>query len=183
MRDFLLESPVLLGVSGMLVSGTILFFWTQTGHKAALYSGGIVAAVTAVLMTISVQIETDRERIEKILNQVADALERGDYEKVYGYIHPNAAQASRRARSELPNYRFTDARVTRIKSITVNRSSTPPTALAEFHVMVAGDMNGHPFKLPRFIKVYFMDRNGTWLVRDYEHFDAATGFRNTPLGR
>ena len=81
-------------------------------------------------------------------------------------------------KQELPNYQFEEARVTTVKEISVNLETTPPTAIAEFNVAVSISNNGARIPVRRFVKVYFMKKDGKWMVRDYEHFDAAAGFSN-----
>ena len=181
MQELLFEQPLIIGVGGCALVGMAVFFWLQSAHKAALFSAIGMGVVTLILVFVGIQIQTDRERIRVILDEVAGALKINDRERVYGYIHPNAVEGVQRARDELPRYEFSEARVTRVKEIVVNKSTSPHTAIAEFNVFVELSVQGQNFKVPRFVKVYFMQRDGEWLVRDYEHYEPTMGFKNTPL--
>ncbi|QDV24329.1 hypothetical protein [Aureliella helgolandensis] len=177
MYSFLYESPVLLTVCGLTLVVLAALFWTQTGNRPTLYAAGLLAALTLILLLISLQVVTPREEIKGILDEVAAALESNDREKVYSYIHPNAQPTVQQARTELPNYEFQRARVTRIKLISVNPSTQPRSAIAEFNVVVNLSTQGQQINVPRFIKVYFMENNGRWLVTDYEHHSPMQGFQ------
>jgi uncharacterized protein (DUF1778 family) len=175
--QFVLESPFVVGIGGLCAAGLAGFFWTQTGHRAAAWTALALVLLTLGLMVLGWQVETDQERITRLLNEVAAALQRNDREFVLSHIHPQAAATVQRARAELPRYDFTQARVTRIKAITVDNSRRPETAVAEFNVIVALTFEGFSGQVPRFVKLYLSKYNGRWLVRDYEHADPTAGFR------
>lgn len=179
MESYLYESPLVVGIAGCAMAIVAGLFWTQTGDKIALYSAIGLAAITVLLVGVNVQVQTDREKIRVIMDEVADAVRKNDHDKVFTYMHPNSIEGLRRAKAELPGFEFSQARITRVKSIDVNPDTTPPTAIAEFNVFVEVKMSGQNFKVPRFVRAYFMDRDGKWLVKDYEHFEPTAGFRNT----
>jgi hypothetical protein len=173
----ILESPIAIGIGGLCAAGLAGFFWTQTGHKAAAWIAIVLLILTLGLIAVSVQVETEQEKITHLLHDVAGALQRNDREYVLSHIHPHAAATVQQAKSELPHYNFTEARVTRIKSITVDDSRKPETAVAEFNVVVALTFEGFSGKVPRFVKLYLTKQDGRWLVRDYEHAEPTAGFR------
>jgi hypothetical protein len=175
--QFVLESPIIIGICGLCAAGLAGFFWTQSGHKAAVWIAIVLLILTLGLIALSVQIETDQEKITHMLHDVAGALQRNDRDYVLSHIHPNASATVQRAKSELPRYNFTEARVTRIKAITIDDLSKPVTAVAEFNVFVALAVDGYSGQAPRFVKIYLAKKDGRWLVRDYEHDDAISGFR------
>ena len=180
MKELLLESPVIVGIGGLVLAVLAGLLWTQTGRKAALATAVVIALATIGLVAVGMQIQTDRETITETLHDVAAALQRNDYQAVFNVMHPSAAAAVARARAELPNYTFTVARVTHIKSIVVDASRKPETAIAEFNVRVELTTQGQKFIVPRFVKVYFSKQDDRWLVRDYEHHEPTAGFRDQP---
>jgi hypothetical protein len=175
--QLVLESPIAIGIGGLCAAGLAGFLWTQSGHKAAGWIAIILLILTLGLIALSIQIETDQERITHMLHDVAGALQRNDHEYVLGHIHPQAAVTVQRAKTELPHYQFSEARVTRIKSITVDDSRKPETAVAEFNVVVSLTFDGFSGPVPRFVKLYLSKQDGRWLVRDYEHAEPTAGFR------
>ena len=177
--QLLLESPIVLAICGLGAAGLAAFFWTQTGNKAAAWIAIAIVLLTFGLVVLSVQIETDEEKITYMLHDVASALQRNDHDYVVSHIHPSAATTAQRAKSELPKYKFSEARVTRIKSITVDGSRKPETAVAEFNVIVALTTDGYTGQIPRFVKLYLTKEENRWLVRDYEHEEPTAGFRNS----
>lgn len=175
MQQFFLESPVALSLSGFFIALATVFWWTQTGARIAAISAAMVTLVTAILVLVSLRIETDREQIRQTIDQVAQALEANDFPRVFSYIHPGATEGVARAKEELPSYRFLDARLTRLRSIEVNRRASPAAAVAEFNVAVEIERAGQRVPIRRFVKVYFAQQAERWLVRDYEHFDPLAG--------
>ena len=184
MQALLLENPLVPLIVGLCVAAIAIVIWTQVDQRQiqrfSIATAIVTLLVTVLLVVISLQVETDREEIESTLHRVADALQRNDFETVYTYIHPNAAEGLQHAKAELPRFKFSDARVTRIKDIIVNYDTQPKTAIAEFNVVVDISFEQYSGRAPRFVRAYFMERDGRWLVRDYEHFEASAGFRNLP---
>ncbi|MCA9132734.1 MAG: hypothetical protein KDA45_06255 [Planctomycetales bacterium] len=180
MQGFFLESPWMLGICGVVLFAAAVLVWTQTGMRAALFAALAVAALSLGLLFVSLRVQTDRELIAQTIDDAAHALKQNNWERVASFIDPGATEVVTRAKNELPQYQFSEARVTRIKSIAVNSHTRPPTAVAEFNVFVALERQGQEFKVPRFVKIYFMQKGGRWLVRDYEHFEPTAGFRDTP---
>jgi divalent metal cation (Fe/Co/Zn/Cd) transporter len=181
MQEFFLESPYLLAASGLVVVLASLVFWTQTGQRTGIYVAVITSAITVALVLVNLQVETNREQILRTIDEVAAALRTNDFERVYSYIHPGAAAGVMHAKSELPKYRFSEARRTRLNSIEINRAASPVSAIAEFNVLVGIEAEGQKFRVPRFVRVYFVQQGDRWLVRDYEHFEPTAGFRNADI--
>lgn len=177
MQQFLFESPLWIIVCGLFVVLVAGLLWTQTGARAAGLAALAAFILTVILVAVAVRVETDREKIHRTINEVAEAVEGNDLKRVTSFIHPHAVEGVARAKQELPQYTFREARMTRLKSILINRGSVPPTAIAEFNVIVDLEIGGQHARIPRFVKAYFVEDQGHWLVRDYEHFDVGVGFR------
>ena len=177
MLDLLYESPVIVAMVGTALTGLLVFFWIQSAKRAVLVAAMLCGLLSVGMVVMSVNVVTDRERILLILDEVADALEENNHEVVFGYIHPNAVAAVQRARSELPAYAFSEARVTRVRELSVNKGTVPPTAMVEFTVVVNVALQGMQYRGPRLIRIYMMQSDGRWLVRDYQHTaPTAAGF-------
>ncbi len=177
MDEFLLEMPWTLGICGALSVLLTAVVWTQTGARAVAWSALGLAALTTILVIISLQIKTDREQIRQTIDEVAAALQANNFDKALSYMHPSAVEGLRHASGELKALKFNEARVTRIKSISVQRRNATPTALAEFNVAVGLEAQGQRANVRRFVKVYFLLHNNRWLVKDYEHSEPTAGFR------
>lgn len=171
MVEFLLENPLWIGLLGLMATIAAAVVWLQTGARLAAIGAGSLALLTMALVFTSLRVETPREQIRRTIYEVAEALSRNDVPKVISYIHPGALPAVVKAKGELPNYQFTEARVTRLRTIEVDQRANPPAAVAEFNVAVEIAAEGQNIPIRRLVKVYFGLSAGRWLVRDYEHFD------------
>lgn len=178
MAELLFESPFTIGITGLAFVLIALITWINGGFKWALYVAIGLAVLTAILVVINITVKTDRELITAELHDVAEAVQHNDLAKVLTYIHPSAVEGVLRVKAELPHYRFSEVRITGIKSVQVNRRSQPPSAIAEFNVAVSLRGNGSQASgIRRFVRCFFLQREGRWLVNDYQHFDVSAGFR------
>ena len=179
MAELFLESPLSIGVIGVILVLVSALVWTNTGAKPAIYIAVAFLLLTIILVMVGINVQTHREKIETVLSEVAQAVEDNDLQKVLSYVHPEAADSLARAKSEFPNYKFTEARITGVKSINVDQRTSPMSAVAEFHVAVSVTGNGNQANgIRRFVRCYFLNRNGRWLVQNYEHFEPTAGFRD-----
>lgn len=171
MVEFLFENPTWIGLLGLMATIAAGVVWLQTGARLAAIGAGSLALISLVLVITSLRVETPREQIRRTIYEVAEALSQNDVPKVISYIHPGALPAVVKAKGELPNYQFTEARVNRLRSIEVDQRPNPPVAIAEFNVAIEIATEGQKIPIRRLVKVYFGLSAGRWLVRDYEHFD------------
>lgn len=178
MSQLFLESPVTIGVVGLIFTLMALITWMKGGYKGALVVALIAVILTILLIALSINVKTDREQIQQTLTDVAAAVQQNDVAKVLTYVHPSATAGVTRVKSELPSFRFTEARITGVKSITVDKTSTPQSAIAEFNVAVSVASQGTTASgIRRFVRCYFLHRDGKWLVNDYQHYEVSAGFR------
>lgn len=169
MTELFFESPVTLGVLGAVLAIMALVVWIKGGFSAALYTALGLILLTIALVLLSIRVQTDREAITTVLDDVAAAVQRNDLPAVLVHILPSAATSVRQAKTEFPNYHFTEARITGIKGIEVDRSRQ--SAIAEFYVAISLDANGNQVDgVRRFVRTYFVKHDGRWLVNNYEHF-------------
>jgi hypothetical protein len=182
MTELFFESPVTLAVTGIVFVVMALIVWIKAGYSAALYTAIGLVIATIALVLLSLQIQTDREAVQSVLDNIASAVQRNDISEVLSYIHPSATEGVRKAESEFPNYHFTEARITGIKSIEVDNRTQPPSAIAEFYVAVSASANGMQANgIRRFVRTYFVKRDGKWLVHDYQHFDVGQSLKNPDI--
>lgn len=177
MESVLFESPVWLGMVGFACAGVAGYFWSQTGSRPALVTAVVLAVLTTIAVMVNIAVDTDRETISKLLDSAAAKVQANDHDAVLAYLHPAAGDAVQRAKAEMSRLEFTEARVTRIKDISVNWDNSPPTALAEFNVVAKVSTQGFAGTVPRFVKLYFHYKDDRWLVVDYEHSAASDGFK------
>jgi len=176
--NFLFESPMYVGLSGLFVIVISTVAWFNTANKYAAWSAGGATLLTLVMLMIENYVVTYREEIELRLDEVAEHLQNNRVEEVIAAIHPAAQNSIQSARSELPKYRFSEARVTTIRTIDVDSKIKRPRAVAEFNVFVALTVDGQSYRVPRFITLTLYRENDKWFVFDYSHSEPTTGMRN-----
>ncbi len=123
----------------------------------------------------------DREQIDDVMHAVAAAVERNDLNGVLEHVYAASGAGIQHAKSEFPTYKFTSARITRVKSIEVDPHMNPPSAISEIFVSVSVSGRGVEVRnYPRFVRVYLLREGERWRVSDYEHFSVSDGFRGLP---
>jgi hypothetical protein len=88
LRHLLLENPLTPCIVLGLIAVVAGFFWSRTASRRAL---GVVLAcclATAVIVTVSWLVETDRERVVAALQRMSAAATRCDAEAFIGEISP-----------------------------------------------------------------------------------------------
>jgi hypothetical protein len=174
--NWLFEQPliiVFLGVAATLVLGAL---WSATGRKELLIAAGVALVLMAAGLVTEKMIVTDREAIRATLQEIARDVRTNDHQALLQHIDASAPALKQKAKSELPNYKFSECRITRVNLIDVDASAEPRSAIAEFNVVATGTFRYEGTELtdsvPRWIKLQFVKGNdGLWRVVHYEHDD------------
>lgn len=174
MEAMLAEQPLLVSLMlGALAVG-LFYGWLQTGKKEAAIAGLVFALLIPVAWIVASRWETDREQIESLIYEIADAVERNDHEAAVKAI--GDPQTKAQARQELQNWTFELAQVNRISSIDVIQGTSP--LQAEVNMSVKVNVTGRGVRsrrVPRRLLLKFENRNGDWFVTDYRHMPIAGG--------
>ena len=179
MIQLIAESPLIVAMMlGVLAAG-LLYGWLQTGRKPLVISGVLIACLIPVLWIVAENWVTDREQIEQLIFQTADAVEANDHDRAVAVIGDDATR--RQALAELPNWVFSQADVGSIRSIRIIENTQPLQADVDMIVKVElsskrGAMQNMRF--PRRLMLTLEKRgtssdavNGGWVVTKYQHLD------------
>lgn len=174
----LAEQPVLLSVLLGAVGAACLYAWLQTAQRAMMIAGIIFFALIPVGWYVSEQWVTDREQILQIVHDTAAAANSNDFDAIYKLIDPSQAETLRMAKSELPNYQFSEARVGQIRSLRFTQGAMPPEAIVDLVASVvvtnrSGTISEQ--KVSRRVVLRFRKRGDRWLVSDYTHLPPIGG--------
>ncbi|TWU60123.1 hypothetical protein Poly51_03970 [Rubripirellula tenax] len=176
MPSLLAEQPWIVSLMLGMLGGGLLFGWLQTGKKAAAVMGIIALALIPVAFLVASKWETDREQIERVIYETADAVEKNDFERAYRIIGDEKAEAM--ARLELPQFEFTMARVNKLRSITMIEGSFPPEADVDMSVKVdVSNQRGgvRNLRVVRRLELRFQKVGDRWVVTEYRHSPVAGG--------
>ena len=94
------EQPILLGLMIGSIAAVLLYGWIQTGNKWIGITGGVFVVLTPLALYLSLQVETDREKITRLINDTAKAVESNDHNAAVASIGDSRIKA--RALTELP---------------------------------------------------------------------------------
>ena len=172
MTRVLAEQPILLSVLLGLMAAGCLYGWLQSGRRGAALAGLFLLALIPVAWIIAANWETDREQITKLLRQTAAAVERNDFESVYEVIHPDLQSVRRRARAELPQYEFQEAKIASIRKIEPILGAEPAEMNVDLNVSVTVTHRGGTLaetKLPRRLLLRMQKLDQRWYVTEYTH--------------
>lgn len=165
-----------MGLAGLGLTGLAFFVWTQTGDKRAMWALIGCLVLTIIGLLVNIQVKTYREQLIATLDDIADAVKQNNHERAFSFVDATANPTLLRLKAELPNFKFSDARVTAIKSITIEDDKQPPTSLVEFNAVARVSSAVYSGPVARFVKAYFKYEKGRWLVTDYSHDNPQAGF-------
>ncbi len=183
MIALLSERPLMVSIMLGLVAGGSIYGWLQTGKKPAAVTGMVGILLIPLVWVLSAYLVTDREAIEQLLYQTAEAVENNQFDLVYEAIGDEKTKAM--ARSELPKYTFTVAKINRIRSTDVIEGTFPPEADVDMSVKVTvsrGSLRNQRVLRRLILKLQKFDDD--WLVVDYRHLPVTGGpdsYSNQPL--
>ncbi len=179
MIQLVAERPLMVALMlGVLAAG-LLYGWLQTGRKPLAISGVLIACLIPISWIVAENWVTDREQIEQLIFQTADAVEANDHDRAVAVIDDDATR--RQALAELPNWVFSQADVGSIRSIRIIENTQPLQADVDMIVKVElsskrGAMQNMRF--PRRLMLTLEKRgtsshavNGGWVVTKYQHLD------------
>jgi len=174
--NWLFEQPliiVFLGVALILGLGAA---WSASGRNELLYTAATALALLIVGLVVERLVVTDREAVRATVLQIARDVQSNNRRAVKQHISSTAPQLKQKAEAEMPNYQFTECRVTRIHLVDVDRYVEPRSAMVELNLIVSGTFQHSGFEaegtFPRWVKLHMLrEKDGRWTVADYEHDD------------
>ena len=184
--NWLFEQPLIIVVLGMLLILGLGAAWSASGRKELLV--GMVAALALLIggLVVERMVVTDREAIDATLEQIARDVQSNNRRALLRHIYSGAPELKQKAEAELPNYEFTECRITKIFSRDIDRLAEPRSAIVEFNVLVSGNfryegMSFSDSNIPRWVKLHLVrEKDGRWTVQEYEHDTPQRGFMNEP---
>ena len=177
MMVLLAEQPLIVSLMLGAMGIGLLIAWLRSGAKPAAIAGLIFLALIPVAWFIAGRWITDREQIESLIYELADAVERNDHDAAVQALASPAMESQ--ARLELQNWTFSLAKVTQIQRIRVIQNTYPPEA--DIEMMVKVRVSGQKerviqnVQVPRKLELR-MEKNGDdWLITDYQHMPIVGG--------
>ena len=180
--DWLFEQPLIIVVLGMLLILALGAAWSASGRKELLWGLGAALALLIAGLITERMVVTDREAIDATLEQIARDVKGNNRRALMRHIYSGAPKLKQKAEAELPNYEFTECRITRIFSRDIDRLAEPRSAIVEFNIVAGGNFTyeGISFSdsnIPRWVKLHLVrEKDGRWTVQEYIHDDPQRGF-------
>jgi hypothetical protein len=169
--NWLFDSPFTILLGAVAIGFFLGVAWVQTGKNAFVYAIGGVVAVAIGLLVLERAVETDTEKVRKLLYAIAAEIEANDADAVIQHIISSQPKLAEDGRNRMKQYTFSQVQITKIHSITEFPSKQPPAVVAEFNVLVGLANEGFSLdNRPIFFKVTFWkDDDGEWKVADYQY--------------
>lgn len=168
------DQPLYIVVTGIVLGVIVGGLWMASGRKEMLFALGGVVALTVVWLIVERVVVTDREEIRATLVEIARDVQNNDLNRLLGHLSQSNPSLAQRAKAEMPNYKFTECRITQIHGTDVDSDSEPRSAIIEFNVQATGTFNegsfGYTGTVPRWVQLQMVrEKDGRWRVQDYKH--------------
>jgi hypothetical protein len=176
MQSLLAEQPLILSLMLGVLAVCLIYGWLQTGKKELAAIGLTLAALIPVAWVIAANWVTDRERIEVLIYETADAIKNNDHERALNLIADTSIRD--RARGELGNFVFDEARVTKIREIKLVDGTFPQEADVDLYVkIVVSQRTGglQDQNVPRRLMLRLQKEGDGWVITDYDHMSPVGG--------
>lgn len=183
--SWIFDRPVYLAILGLLFCAPIGIAWVMTGRKEALYALVVAFTLFVGLLVAERLIVTDREAIEVTVQQIAADVQSNNHAAVESHVYSGSPQLLKKVRGELPNYKFTQCRITSQPNIEVNAKAEPRSAQVTFLAAAAGDFKYEGMSASatkeapirrRIILFLRKEKDGHWTVEDYDHEEITKEF-------
>jgi len=183
---WLFDSPIYIVLIGIVLGVFVGVGWTASGRKELLFALGAVVALTVIMLIVERVVITDREAIQATLAEIARDVQANDLQRVVGHIAKGHTSLVQKAQNEMPNYEFTECRVTKIHKTDIDASAEPRSAIVEFNVYVDGKFGRGGFEMTgpavRWIQLQMIrEEDGKWRVVDYKHHAPPEFLMGEPL--
>lgn len=171
---WLFDTPIYIVLIALVLGVLCGVAWTSSGRKELLYALGAVVALAIVMLIVERVVVTDREAIRAKLVEIARDVQANDHQRVLSHIAKGNPSLVQKAQNELPNYDFTECRVTKIHKTDVDASAEPRSAIVKFNVRFDGKFGqgGFQGRGPgvRWIQLHMVrEEDGQWRVQNYDH--------------
>jgi len=173
---WLYEQPPIIVALGVAIILGLGAAWSASGRKELLFGIAAVLVLTIAGLIVERQVVTDREAIRGTVLQIARDVQSNNRQAVLRHIYSGAPDLKQKAGAELPNYQFTECRVTKIHRIDIDDSAEPRSAIVEFNVIAAGTFKppGFPGEvtdtIPRWVRLQLLrEKDGRWAIEGYDH--------------
>lgn len=169
MSELLFENPLLIGTIGALFCILTAFGWIQTANKIARNVFFVLVIITILLVWLNIATKTDREQVVGTVQDIAKELQSNDVNAIKQRIHPVATEIVRQAVNQMPTIHFSLAKVSAFHEITVQEISGEKFAQVRMNVVVDAEIQGFQSRIPRWVQVDLEEKDGRWLVVNFEH--------------
>jgi low affinity Fe/Cu permease len=171
---WLFDTPIYIVLIGIVVGVFVGIAWSASGRKELLYALIGVAVLTVAMLIVERVVITDQEAIQATLAEIARDVQANDMKRVIGHIAIGSPSLVQKAQNEMPNYEFTECRVTKIHKTDLDASAEPRSAIVEFNVRFDGKFKQGGVEVHgpgvRWIRLQMVrEEDGKWRVLDYRH--------------
>ena len=130
--NVILEQPVYVGIAGGLFTLLLAYLAIQCPpqhRKKVFAAAGVVVVITVLLIILGSSVQTETEKVRRMLFQTARDVESNDVERMLRHIHPQAKDIRTRAANEMRQYKFDSIDIKPNLEITIDENQTPALAV------------------------------------------------------
>ncbi|MDR1959434.1 MAG: hypothetical protein LBQ54_10420 [Planctomycetaceae bacterium] len=174
--EIFVESPwVWIAITIFMLLVSYAFYVNDRNIKRLMIMLLTAAIILGGGLLLDYCVETDREKISVLLNQIAQALLDDDLEAVEQHLAPDAEYTRNLAAAGMAIAALTVAKVNDLQ-IDYNDATSPPTAVATFAGSFRGETKGGfygkmPFAQIMKFEVLLEKNEGRWYVTDEFTYD------------
>jgi hypothetical protein len=160
------EDPTFVIICGTIISLALLIALIKTGRVLFIAWLVLAVVITVGLVFLERAIVTDREKIEIVLAEGADALSKNNIPRAVSLVSPSQAKIVASIQNQTKRIKFSECFII-TQNIELEKLNPPShgTAVITGKISVEG---AFPYSGPIKVKLNFVREGEKWLIEDYE---------------
>jgi hypothetical protein len=160
------EDPTFVIICGTIISLAVLIAVIKTGRAIFIVWFLLALGITVGLVFVERAIVTDREKIEAVLADGADALSKNNIPRAISLISPSQAKIAASVQNQTKRIKFSECYIL-TQNIELEKLNPPShgTAVITGKIAVEG---AFPYSGPIKVRLNFVREGEKWLIEDYE---------------
>ncbi len=175
MPDWLFEGNLFVYIVLLLLEGLALLLWYQRRSRQDLLAAGIVVGLLALYFLLDRLVETDREQMERKMNEIVAGLNKRDMEPVMRHISEkfkfrdyNRDAMRKKVQDAIADHNIRNIRIWDLEVKEASRDKK--TAKVNFFVKADSDWGTpEPSLLCR--TVWVLDPDGQWRLQTFDLYN------------
>ncbi len=175
MIEWFTDNCTFPATTGFILAIVFIGLALSAGSKPLLKAGLLIAVLTAMLVTTEVLYVSDRESASNAVYKMAEAMQRNDFDYVYGCL--GSERLVNRAKAELRDATCHSCFVTAMNGIEISDDRMNATVKFVAFAKASNTNFPNPVPIQRRVVLHMKKSGDKWVVEEFEQSDPREGLK------